>query len=307
MPPPRSRPAARKAARWWPRPRRSASGCSTTWPGGARPSASRSSGSRPAGTGLLAAYDVVRETLDVATDELQVALPEARLAAETASLRASDEDVATLEELEQEAASLPEAAVAVRTGRRHDWRAVRRPAMAQPSPAAPDEGAAGPATVATEVVEDPTGADAPRRTAPAPTPQPMGADAERCRRRGAGRGTGRRRGRWRVRRHPAGAGRARARGPPIVVGQRHPGRRRVRARGGWRRRCRQPSRRIRRGASPRKRRPRPPSRPRSRACSPASAARARSPPMPRPPNRLPPSRLQPTPEQVPLAPRSPRS
>ena len=61
---------------------------------------------------LLAAYDVVRETLDVATDELQVALPEARLAAETASLRAGDEDVATLEELEQEAATLPEAAPA---------------------------------------------------------------------------------------------------------------------------------------------------------------------------------------------------
>jgi DivIVA domain-containing protein len=56
---------------------------------------------------LLAAYDVVRETLDVATDELQVALPEARLAAESASLRAGDEDVATLEELEREAASLP--------------------------------------------------------------------------------------------------------------------------------------------------------------------------------------------------------
>ena len=61
---------------------------------------------------LLAAYDVVRETLDVATDELQVALPEARLAAETASLRAGDEDVATLEELEQESATLPEAAPA---------------------------------------------------------------------------------------------------------------------------------------------------------------------------------------------------
>src|SRR6185503_4499978 len=59
---------------------------------------------------LLAAYDVVRETLDVATDELQVALPEARLAAESASLRAGDEDVATLEELEREAATLPETA-----------------------------------------------------------------------------------------------------------------------------------------------------------------------------------------------------
>jgi cell division septum initiation protein DivIVA len=41
---------------------------------------------------LLAAYDVVRETLAVATEELQVALPEAKLAAETASLRAADED-----------------------------------------------------------------------------------------------------------------------------------------------------------------------------------------------------------------------
>ncbi len=69
---------------------------------------------------LLAAYDVVRETLDVATDELQVALPEARLAAESASLRAGDEDVATLEELEQEAASLPEASTADAEGHEAD-------------------------------------------------------------------------------------------------------------------------------------------------------------------------------------------
>jgi cell division septum initiation protein DivIVA len=57
---------------------------------------------------LLSAYDVVRDTLDIATEELQVALPEARVAAESASVRAGDEDEATLEELELEAASLPD-------------------------------------------------------------------------------------------------------------------------------------------------------------------------------------------------------
>ena len=57
---------------------------------------------------LLAAYDVVRDTLDVATEELQVALPEAREAAESASLRAAGEDEATADELEAEAATLPQ-------------------------------------------------------------------------------------------------------------------------------------------------------------------------------------------------------
>ena len=41
---------------------------------------------------LVAAYDVVRDTLAVATEELQVALPEARLAAEVATLPGPDAD-----------------------------------------------------------------------------------------------------------------------------------------------------------------------------------------------------------------------
>ena len=57
---------------------------------------------------LMSAYDVVRETLDVATEELTVALPQARLAAEAAALRAADEHEPTLDELEREAAQLPE-------------------------------------------------------------------------------------------------------------------------------------------------------------------------------------------------------
>lgn len=57
---------------------------------------------------LMTAYDVVRETLDVATEELAVAMPQARLAAEAAALRAADEHEPSFEELEQEAATLPE-------------------------------------------------------------------------------------------------------------------------------------------------------------------------------------------------------
>ena len=57
---------------------------------------------------LMSAYDVVRETLDVATEELVVALPQARLAAEAAALRAADENEPSLEELEREAAGLPD-------------------------------------------------------------------------------------------------------------------------------------------------------------------------------------------------------
>jgi DivIVA domain-containing protein len=57
---------------------------------------------------LAAAYDVVRDTLDVATEELRVALPEARLAAEAAALRAGEEDEPTAEDLEREAALLPD-------------------------------------------------------------------------------------------------------------------------------------------------------------------------------------------------------
>jgi DivIVA domain-containing protein len=59
---------------------------------------------------LMSAYGVVRETLDVATEELQVAMPEARLAAEAAALRAGEEDEPTIEQLEAEAAGLPEPA-----------------------------------------------------------------------------------------------------------------------------------------------------------------------------------------------------
>ncbi|MGZ4681878.1 MAG: DivIVA domain-containing protein [Acidimicrobiales bacterium] len=101
---------------------------------------------------LLAAYDVVRETLDVATDELQVALPEARLAAESASLRAGDEDVATLEELEREAASLP-AATAGETAPEPDGGAEAEVETAEPA----IEPAAG-ADVTPEPAE-PTAAD----------------------------------------------------------------------------------------------------------------------------------------------------
>jgi hypothetical protein len=42
---------------------------------------------------LVAAYDVVRDTLDVATEELHVALPEARAAAETAALNEVDSEL----------------------------------------------------------------------------------------------------------------------------------------------------------------------------------------------------------------------
>jgi cell division septum initiation protein DivIVA len=41
---------------------------------------------------LLAAYGVVRETLDVVTEELHVALPEAKLSAEAAALRSGEDD-----------------------------------------------------------------------------------------------------------------------------------------------------------------------------------------------------------------------
>jgi cell division septum initiation protein DivIVA len=41
---------------------------------------------------LLAAYGVVRETLDVVTEELEVALPEAKLSAEAAALRSGEDD-----------------------------------------------------------------------------------------------------------------------------------------------------------------------------------------------------------------------
>ena len=88
---------------------------------------------------LLTAYDVVRDTLDVATEELQVALPEARLAAESASVRAGDEDEATLEELELEAASLPDVVVAEK-------------------PAAPDADAADGVDVDVDVDADDAGA-----------------------------------------------------------------------------------------------------------------------------------------------------
>jgi DivIVA domain-containing protein len=59
---------------------------------------------------LMSAYDVVRQTLDVATEELVVALPQARLAAEAAALRAADENEPSLEDLEREAAGLPDVA-----------------------------------------------------------------------------------------------------------------------------------------------------------------------------------------------------
>ena len=125
---------------------------------------------------LLAAYDVVRETLDVATDELQVALPEARLAAETASLRAGDEDVATLEELEREAAVAArrrpptDADGRRRRGRRPSRR--RRPTEPprrggrgadEPDAAGPTAGRAGrrrPTPVDDELVEEPGEAEA---------------------------------------------------------------------------------------------------------------------------------------------------
>lgn len=61
---------------------------------------------------LLVAYDVVRDTLDVATGELEVALPEARAAAESAPVQADDEAESDIEELEREAATLPEVRVA---------------------------------------------------------------------------------------------------------------------------------------------------------------------------------------------------
>jgi DivIVA domain-containing protein len=51
---------------------------------------------------LLAAYEVVRRTVDEATGELTVALPEARLASESAARRVSEEPEPSVEELEAE-------------------------------------------------------------------------------------------------------------------------------------------------------------------------------------------------------------
>ena len=51
---------------------------------------------------LLAAYEVVRRTVDEATVELTVALPQAKAASETAARRVSDEPEPTVEELEAE-------------------------------------------------------------------------------------------------------------------------------------------------------------------------------------------------------------
>ncbi|HET6665045.1 MAG TPA: DivIVA domain-containing protein, partial [Acidimicrobiales bacterium] len=51
---------------------------------------------------LLAAYEVVRRTVDEATVELTVALPQAKLASETAARRVRDEPEASVEELEAE-------------------------------------------------------------------------------------------------------------------------------------------------------------------------------------------------------------
>ncbi len=115
---------------------------------------------------LLAAYDVVRETLDVATDELQVALPEARLAAESASLRAGDEDVATLEELEREAASLPVSA---------PTDAVGGAAGAEDETAEPAEGATP--DVAAEEAEPTDEAPEPGDAEPVPS-EPLAVDDE---------------------------------------------------------------------------------------------------------------------------------
>ena len=94
---------------------------------------------------LMSAYDVVRETLDVATEELTVALPQARLAAEAAALRAADENEPSLEELEREAAQLPDV-------------------EASPAPTAGDEEA-----TATDDVETPPATD---ETTPQPEPEP---------------------------------------------------------------------------------------------------------------------------------------
>ena len=51
---------------------------------------------------LLAAYEVVRRTVDEATVELTVALPQAKLASETAARRVRDEPEASVDELEAE-------------------------------------------------------------------------------------------------------------------------------------------------------------------------------------------------------------
>jgi len=51
---------------------------------------------------LLAAYEVVRRTVDEATVELTVALPQAKVASETAARRVSDEPEPSVEELEAE-------------------------------------------------------------------------------------------------------------------------------------------------------------------------------------------------------------
>ena len=51
---------------------------------------------------LLAAYEVVRRTVDEATGELTVALPQARLASESAARRVSEEPEPSVEELEAE-------------------------------------------------------------------------------------------------------------------------------------------------------------------------------------------------------------
>src|SRR5262249_28016112 len=51
---------------------------------------------------LLAAYEVVKRTVDEATTELTVALPEAKLASEMAMRRVSDEPEETVEGLEAE-------------------------------------------------------------------------------------------------------------------------------------------------------------------------------------------------------------
>ncbi|HVN51532.1 MAG TPA: DivIVA domain-containing protein [Acidimicrobiales bacterium] len=100
---------------------------------------------------LMSAYDVVRETLDAATEELQVAMPEARLAAEAAALRASEEEEASVEQLEAEAAALPEPErVATASGDAEAGEAAEAEPEPEPEPEPVDTGPRAPSDTSVE-------------------------------------------------------------------------------------------------------------------------------------------------------------
>lgn len=130
---------------------------------------------------LLAAYEVVRETLDVATDELQVALPEAKLAAETASLRASETDDATfaaeVEELSGDAGADADAEEASTEGHAPEGAPADQTESA--GQAAADASAGGEDAAPEETAaEEPSGADEDGPSAEADSDEDAAADVD---------------------------------------------------------------------------------------------------------------------------------